>query len=295
MTLRTLIFPLLLAAVAPLTSGRVYAAAPPDGAAFQPVPELTAGFRLLYEQNFTDSREIFLAWEKQHPDEPFGHIAVAASYLFEEFYRQGVLTSEFFLNDKKLLHGINGKPDATRMEGFRRERDHAIEAARRRLQKDPKDAEALFALTLAAGMQADALSLLERRNLDSLGQIKEADAYAKRLLAVRPDADDAWLALGIANYIIGCMPSPTRFFLWFGGVHGDRSLGMEQLQKTADKGRYLRPYAMILLALAARREKQHDRARELLRQLKEEFPRSPLFAAEYARAMGQPIPSSITH
>jgi len=70
---------------------------------------------------------------------------------------------------------------------------------------------------------------------------------------------------------------------------------MEQLQKTADKGRYLRPYAMILLALAARREKQHDRARRLLRQLKEEFPRSPLFAAEYARAMGQPIPSSITH
>jgi tetratricopeptide (TPR) repeat protein len=295
MTLRTLIFPLLLAAVAPLTSGRVYATAPPDGAAFQSVPELAAGFRLLYEQNFTESRNLFLAWEKQHPDEPFAHIAVAASYLFEEFYRQGVLTSEYFLNDKKFLHGIDGKPDATRMEGFRREREHAIQASRQRLKKDPKDADALFALTLAAGMQADALSILEKKNFDGLRQIKEADAYAKRLLAVRPDADDAWLALGTANYIIGCMPTATRFFLWFGGVHGDRSLGMEQLQKTAEKGRYLRPYAMILLALAARREKQHDRARQLLRQLKEEFPRSPLFAAEYARAMGQPIPSSITH
>ncbi len=295
MTLRTFLFPLLLAAVVPLTSGRVYAAAPPDGAAFQSVPELTAGFRKLYEQKFPEGRQIFLAWEKQHPDDPFGHIAVAASFLFEEFYRQGVLTSEFFLNDKKLLHGIAGKPDATRMEGFRRERDHAIEAARRRLQKDPKDAEALFAMTLTAGMQADVLSLLEKRNLDSLGQIKEADAYAKRLLAVRPDAEDAWIALGAANYIIGCMPSSTRFFLWFGGVHGDRSLGMEQLQKTAEKGRYLRPYAKILLALAARREKQDNRARQLLRQLKQEFPRSPLFAAEYARAIRQPVPRSITH
>jgi tetratricopeptide (TPR) repeat protein len=294
MMARPLFLPLFLAAALPLASGVARTAAPADGAAFQSVPELEAGFRLLYEQKFPEGREIFLAWEKEHPDEPFGHIATAASYLFEEFYRQGVLTSDFFLDDKKLLHGIKGKPDAKRMEGFRQERERAIEAAQQRLKKDAKDAEALFALTLAAGMQADALSILEKKNLDSLKQIKEADADAKRLLAVRPDAADAWLALGVANYILGSMSGTTRFFLWFGGIHGDRQLGMEQLQKSAESGHYLRPFAKILLALAARREKQNVRARELLRQLKVEFPQSPLFAAEYALAQDRLSPSTIT-
>jgi hypothetical protein len=53
------------------------------------------------------------------PDVTFGEVAVAASYLFEELYLQGVLTSDFFLNEKKFLHGIDGRPDPERMGHFR--------------------------------------------------------------------------------------------------------------------------------------------------------------------------------
>jgi hypothetical protein len=68
---------------------------------------------------------------------------------------------------------------------------------------------------------------------------------------------------------------------------------MEQLGKTADSGRYLRPFAKILLALSARREKQDALAQRLLLELSQEFPSSPLFAAEYAKAMGRPIPAEM--
>jgi hypothetical protein len=40
-----------------------------------------------------------------------------------------------------------------------------------------------------------------------------------------------------------------------------------------------------LLALAALREKQNIVAQRLLRELSEEYPESPLFATEYAKAM----------
>lgn len=250
-------------------------------------PELDKGFHLLYELKFADARERFREWKKSHPDEPLGDVSIAASYLFEEFYRQDVLTSEFFLNDKKFLHGIEGKPDEARKKGFMEANHRAAELARRRLKTNPNDADALFALTVATGMQADYLSILERRQLDSLKLIKQADGYAKRLLAVRPDATDAWVALGAANYIIGCLPGTTRFFLWFGGIHGDKKLGMEQLRKTAEQGHYLRPYAKIFLALAARREKQNDLAQRLLRELAAEFPDNPLYATELARVMPQ--------
>src|SRR5271165_1856158 len=81
-----------------------------ESPAFTQVPELSAGFDLLYEQKFAEARQIFANWESRNREDPFGEVAVAASYLFEELYLQGVLTSDFFLNEKRFLHGIDGKP-----------------------------------------------------------------------------------------------------------------------------------------------------------------------------------------
>ena len=271
-------------------------AADGDGAspAFTTVPQLAEGFHLLYAQRFPEARETFESWESAHPEEPFGQVAIAASFLFEEMYRQGVLSSDFFLNEKRFLHGIEGKADPGRMKDFRDALDRARELARQRLRTRPKDPEGLFALTLADGMESDALAILEKKQLDALKRMKEANEYAKQLLAQQPDSNDAYVALGTANYIIGSLNPLFRFALSFGGIHGDKKLGMEQLHKTVDSGRYLKPFAKILLALSARREKQNVLAQRLLLELSQEFPSSPLFAAEYAKAMGRPIPAELT-
>ena len=262
--------------------------------AFTSVPELADGFHLMYAQKFSEAREVFGDWESNHVDEPFIQIALAASYLFEELYRQGVLTSDFFLNEKRFLHGIDGKPDPGRMKSFREALERARQLARNRIKQNPKDPDALFALALASGMESDADAILEKKQLDGLKRMKEANEYAKQLLAQRPDADDAYVALGAANYVIGSLNPGYRLALWFGGIHGDKKLGMEQLQKTADNGRYLKPFAKILLALSARREKQNALAQKLLLELSQEFPANPLYAAEYAKAMGRPIPAELT-
>jgi len=264
-----------------------------DSPAFKTVPELASGFHLLYAQDFSQAREKFDNWESQHPGEPFGEVAVAASYLFEELFRQGVLSSDFFLNEKRFLHGIDGKPDPGRMKSFQDALDQARKLAKNRLAKNNRDPDALFALTLAAGMESNADMMLKKQHLESLKRLKEANEYAKSLLREQPDANDAYVALGSANYIIGSLSGGTRFMLWFGGIHGDKKLGMAQLGKTIDGGRYLQPFAKILLALAARREKQDAVAQKLLRELSEDYPESSLYTAEYAKAMGRIIPAQM--
>ena len=251
-------------------------------------PEIEAGYRQLYELRFSKARERFAAWQGQHPEESLGEVSIAASYLFEEFYRQGVLSSDFFLNDKHLLGGIEGKPDEDRASGFLNANRRARELALERLKLDGHDPGALYALTLAAGMEADYSSILLKRNLESLHWIKQAERYAKELLMVQPDAQDAWLALGAADYIIGSLPAHKRFFLKFGGIYGDKKVGLDELRQTAEKGHYLKPYARILLGLAALREKQQEVAREEFTALALEFPGNPLFAAELARLNHEP-------
>jgi len=288
-----LLFRLLLASLVGLVFLPQHSFGQAMGPAFTSVPELERGYRLLYEQKFPEAREIFQNWASQNPAEPFGQVSLAASYLFEEFYLQHVLTSDYFLNDKRFLGGISGTPDADRIKGFEDSVGLARALASQRLKANPRDPEGLYALTLCAGMQSDADSMLLKKHYDALKHLKEANANAEMLLHDHPDTYDAYVAPGIANYVIGSLSSSARFVLWFGGIHGDKKLGMSEVQKTADNGHYLKPFAKILLALSARREKQNALAQKNLKELTEEFPGNPVYEAEYAKSLGRPIPAAV--
>src|SRR5690242_17014785 len=115
-----------------------------ESPAFSTVPELSAGFDLLYRQRFAEAREAFASWEARNPKQPFSQVAIAAGYLFEELSHQGVLTSDFFMNEKKFLHGIEGSPDPERMSHFRDAIARACDLARDRQKTNPKDGESLL-------------------------------------------------------------------------------------------------------------------------------------------------------
>jgi hypothetical protein len=288
LSLRQALLMLAVVSALGLRASRAQAQTPPPPATIGPLhlsiqPEIDEGFRLLYELKFPQARTVFRNWEQQHPDEALGPAAEAASYLFQEFDRQGVLTSEFFLDDKKLLGGTNGSPDPQLRDGFNAAARRAQELARARLQVNPRDPDALLALTISVGMLSDYAALIERRQLESLRLTRGAENTAKELLAIAPDAADAYVALGAANYILGCLPAFKRFVIRFAGYSGDRALGMQQLSLAAEKGHYLRPFSKLMLALAALREKQEDLARTQFQQLAAEFPANPKFAVELAK------------
>jgi len=279
--MRLLLCSLLVAAICAVGSAPAAPAQTP--AEVLRVPELDAGFRLLYELKLQESLSHFESWQKSHPEDPLGSASEAAAYLFEECYRQGVLTSEFFLNDKRFLGKIPLKPDPKLRAAFFAADKQAQELAQLRLKTNPDDTNALFAMSLSVGMQADYASLIDKEQLDSLKKIREADRYANKLLAIAPDADDAYLGLGTANFVIGSLPGFKRFLLGFAGIHGDKKEGIRQLEIAADRGHYLRPFAKIMLALAALREKKPELARAQLKELVAEFPENPLFARELAK------------
>src|SRR6202048_3276044 len=106
------------------------------------------------------------------------------------------------------------------MQNFREALTRARALARQRQKTNPKDPEALFALTLAAGMESDVDAILEKKQLDGLKRMKEANEYAKQLLAQRPDAADAYAAPGVANDIIASPHPCYRPGFLFGGNYG---------------------------------------------------------------------------
>jgi hypothetical protein len=255
----------------------------PAADAFFTAPPLDHGFQLLYNLDFDRAHGIFSQWEQSHPDDPMGPTCDAAGLLFSEFHRLGVLEGQFFVDDKKFENRPKLSPDPDVRTRFNAQIDKAQRAARVRLAKNPKDRDALFAMTLTNGLQADYAALIEKRNMASLHFTKESTTWAEQTLAADPDCYDAHIAGGISKYLIGSMAAPVRWLVRLGGLSGDKQAGVKELKLVADRGHYLAPFANILLAIAYVRDHDKHHAKELLASLRDQFPANPLFAQEIAR------------
>ena len=247
------------------------------------LPPLDHGFQLLYNLDFDHAHTIFTAWQQSHPDDPMGPTCDAAGLLFSEFHRLGVLQGQFLLDDKKFENRPQLSPDPAVRARFNAAIQKAETLARARLAKNPRDKDALLALTLTNGLQGDYAALIEKRDFASLHYTKEATAWGEQTLAADPNCYDAHIASGISKYIIGSMAAPVRWLVRLGGVSGDKQAGIKELKLTAERGHYLAPFANILLAIAYVRDHDKQHARELLASLRDQFPGNPLFAEEIAR------------
>ena len=246
-------------------------------------PVIDRGFRQMYNLNFDDAHKTFAQWEREHPEDPIGPVSNAAAFLFAEFDRLNILHSEFFVDSGMFHRRPKVMPDPAVRQAFNQELEKSGTLADGILGRLPEDADALFAKILTLGLRADYEALIERRDFDALKVIKDSRATAEKLLMLDPNYYDAYLAIGVENYLFSLKPAPMRWILQAGGAETDRDKGVENLRLTAEKGRYLSPYARLLLAVAALRNKDIPTARDLLAALAREFPHNRLYAQELAQ------------
>ena len=241
--------------------------------------KLEEGYRQMYNLQFDEAHRIFQQWQSDHPDDPMGPASDAAAYLFSELDRLHILQSEFFTDDDNFAKKHKLTPDLKLKGDFQESLSRAGSLA----ADAPDDANAMFATILQHGLQSDYLGLIEKRYLAALGETKQASAVAEKLLEAYPDYHDANLAIGVENYLLSLKPAPVRWVLRASGAQTDRQAGIEKLRLTAEKGHYLVPFAKILLAVAALRDKNHEAARAELSWLVEQFPSNRLFRDELAK------------
>lgn len=244
---------------------------------------LEVGYRQMYNLDFDAAHVTFAAWEHAHPEDPLGPVSNAAAYLFSEFERMHILESELFVNDARFERRAKLAPDPMMYSAFDGELIKADHLADEALSRSPQDHSATFAKVMAGGLRGDYLALVEKRNFAALSTMKNSRALAEKLLSQDPSYYDAYLAVGVENYLLSVNPAPLRWLLRLGGAQTDKQEGLAKLRLTAEKGHYLAPYARLLLAVAALRDHDRNQARSLLGGLAAEFPSNHLYQRELAR------------
>ena len=237
----------------------------------------------MYNLDFAHAHKTFGEFERIHPEDPLGPVSDAAAWVFGEFDRLHILQSEFFVNDSVFKRRAKLLPDAYARQQFDRDSARTEQITSATLSRSPQNKEAMFAAILNLGLRADYAALVEKRYLASLKIMKTSRALAEKLVAIDPTYYDAYLAVGVENYLLSLKPAPVRWMLQWGGAQTDKATGIEKLQLTAEKGHYLKPFARLLLAMAALRDKDKDTARIILTDLSRNFPKNRLYAEELAK------------
>ena len=244
---------------------------------------LETGFHQMYNLDFDQAHKTFAEAERQRPDDPMVPVCDAAAYLFAEFDRLHVLESELFVNDDAYLNRARPDPDPKVKQAIDAQLAKASTLIDSALRKNPNDTNAEFARVMQFGLMGDYAALIEKRDMKGLSYVKQGRAIAEKLLAEDPTCYDAYIAVGVENYLLSLKPAPVRWFLHMTGAETDKDTGLEKLRITAAKGHYLLPYARMLLAVAALRDHQPEQARTLLEGLAREFPHNRLYLSELAK------------
>jgi hypothetical protein len=245
--------------------------------------QLDTAFTELYNFNFPAAQLQVDGYIAQHPQEPLPFAVRASAYLFYELDRLRILESEFLIDDNKIVDKKAKTPDPAVRAKFVQAVSEARTRADAALAADPNDKMALLAMCITEGVTTDYMALVEKHQILSLTSAKKSNNYAQRLLKIDPEFYDAYLAAGFSEYMVGSLPFFVRWFVHFDNVNGDKKAGIEHVKLVATQGHFLKPFAKILLAIAALRDKRPRDAQKLLKGLTADFPQNPLFRTELAK------------
>jgi hypothetical protein len=246
---------------------------------------LDRAFNRIYNFDFVGVHAILDAEVRAHPDNPLIYSVRGAAYLFYEFHRMRILEIDFFADDDKVTDKKMVKPDPAARAEFFNATEEARKRAQTRLTANPQDRDALFALLMAAALETDYVGIVEKKYFRTYSLSKEAQQYARKLLAMSPPCYDAYMTLGTVEYVVSRLNFFFRLFVHFDQIEGSKQKAVENLKKVIEGGHYYPPFAKILLSVIYLRENQTEQALALLKEMERDYPENPLIRNEVKRVL----------
>ena len=235
---------------------------------------------------YKEAREQFETLERMAPEEPAGPIylanAVWLSYLASLRRLQTNIynrNNAFF--DEKANDPVDPKIDAE----FHRHLDRGMDLAQKLLKANKKDKKGLYFLGIARNILAGYEATVKRSFFSALRNGSKGVGLHRDLLEIDPSFTDAYLSVGMYEYVVGSLPLAVKIVVFLGGVHGSKKDGLKMLEDGARNGNYARDEARTLLVMLYKREERMDDALKMLEELTASYPDNSLFLLERASTL----------
>lgn len=214
----------------------------------------------------------------------WNYLAIAT--LYEEMFKRGVLESR--------VYGQGGdvfKPSKVAVTPeFQQELlgtlAKAQAVAQERLKSDPSDQDAMYWAGVTHGTRATYHFALRKEYMPALHEATEAYKYHRDLLKLNPRFVDAYLIVGMNNYVVGSLPWYIKVLAALTGRSGNRAEGLQQVKRAEKEGHFAREDAQLMLAVLYQREKRYAEALALYQEMAHSYPRNYVLQYELGSLLG---------
>ena len=243
----------------------------------------TEGFNAVYNIDYKTARERFLQMTRVAPDHPAGYVYLANNLWLETLYQgrrltTSVYTGGSFYSQEKDEDQVDQKRDREFNDLIRQ----ALAATRARLVKNSKDVEALYYNASALGIRAAYGTSVKRSFARSISDANDSVQIQRQVIKLDPEYVDAYLSIGLYEYVIDSLPFGWRVLARFAGLKGSKSKGIEHLELVTRQGKYTADDARVVLLGIYSKENQLDRALEIVSHMAKQYPRNYIFGVERA-------------
>jgi tetratricopeptide (TPR) repeat protein len=229
----------------------------------------------LYNLDFNTAQHGYETLTREHPDNPDYWNGLASSIWLKITFDQQKLNLESF-SGRSL--GTRDSKDTVNPNDEKRLRDTieiAIQKADGMLNKNPNDVRALYAKGISIGTLASFEALAKRSYVSAHSKARVAHDLHEQVLKLDPTFEDANLAIGAYDYVVGAIPGFVRFLLGpFGVRSAGKDIGIQELETAAAKGKYASTDAKMILIVVYNREKRYEESLHLLQSLHAKYPRN---------------------
>lgn len=248
-------------------------------------PQVREAYHYFYLLDYPAAVARFGHIHEAHPGDPQATAMLLNAVLFQELYRQDLLDTTFYANDGFLSGKHATDEDPAKRDQIFALSDEAVHEADVRIGKNPNDVDALFARGWVRSLRCTYVAMVERGFGAAFRLASKAKDDCVHVLQIDPNYVDAKLVVGVYEYVVGALPLPFKFLIGFMGITGSKSKGMEMLWDDARRGPATSVEARTVIALFLRREGKYKEAIEVVRKLKQQYPRDYLFCLEEANLL----------
>jgi len=245
------------------------------------------GNEAIYNLDFQVARSDFQRMSELRPDSPAPYVYLASCLWLETLNKSRRLSPALF--SKLSFYAQKSDSDKTDPERDRAFNDlieRAMAASAAALQKNPRDAQALYYQAGALGIRAAYVGTVQRSFKHAISDANKAAELQSKVLKLDPQYYDAYLSIGLYDYIIGSLPFFWRLLARLAGLGGgSKERGIEHLETVVSNGRFANDDARVFLEAIYDREGNQDKSLELVDYLRKKYPRNYLLGVERGRLL----------
>jgi uncharacterized protein DUF3808 len=246
-----------------------------------------------YNIDYAAARVKYEEIRKRLPQHPAGDLYLATVIWLEYLNKTRRLQTGLYKNDSSFYAGAEKareetEGDAVDPEIDRAFRDRMAQAKTKALalvNRNKNDPDALFYLGSYYGVMAGYEASVARKFFGAMRNGSRCVDAHQKVLKLKPDYYDAYLSVGMYDYIVGSLPFTYKAIAAIAGFRGNKQRGIERLQTIIEKNSDSADDARVLLLAVFQNEKRYQDSLAILENLSSKYPHSYLVRLEKASTL----------